>query len=123
MRWFGVDCLSITLNSEQQHAVDHRGGPLYYFWQALEAVRRVITQRIVKMIEEVLRLVVLAVTFTNRAAREMAERIDTQLPSEHRAQLVVSTFHALGARMLREYAPRFERTRGLPSMIPTTKRR
>jgi DNA helicase II / ATP-dependent DNA helicase PcrA len=102
-----------TLNPEQQQAVDYDGGPLLLLAGAGSGKTRVITQRVVAQIEKgVSPDSILAVTFTNRAAKEMAERIDRSLQPEQRSKLVVSTFHALGARILRAHGAYFHRSQG-----------
>ena len=102
-----------ALNPEQQRAVDHRDGPLLLLAGAGSGKTRVITHRIVKLIESgVPPEEILAVTFTNKAAKEMAERIEAQLAPVQRSRLVVSTFHALGVRILRDHPTRFGRQPG-----------
>lgn len=103
----------VTLNPEQQEAVDHTGGPLLLLAGAGSGKTRVITQRIVKLIQGgVDPKHILAVTFTNRAAREMGSRIERELDERYHHSLTVSTFHALGARTLREHGSYFGRSPG-----------
>ncbi len=106
------------LNSAQLDAVLHTEGPLLVLAGAGSGKTRVITHRIVHLIHQgVAPHNILAVTFTNKAAKEMRERvlhlIKTFPPSERAlldSQPVVTTFHSLGVRLLRE----FHETLGLP---------
>lgn len=91
------------LNPEQQRAVEHRGGPLLVLAGAGTGKTRVITHRVAALIEEgVEPWRILAVTFTNKAAGEMRERID-RLRSDSSGGLWVGTFHSICARILRSH--------------------
>ena len=100
------------LNPEQQEAVLHREGPLLILAGAGSGKTRVITFRIAHLIgdghakpDEVL-----AVTFTNKAAQEMRERVEA-LIGDDAGGVWLSTFHALCARLLRREAPKIGLTR------------
>jgi DNA helicase II / ATP-dependent DNA helicase PcrA len=88
-----------TLNKEQRAAVDHIEGPLLVLAGAGSGKTRVVTMKIVKLIEiGVDPSEILAVTFTNKAANEMCQRIK-KLTFKN---VITCTFHSLGAKILRE---------------------
>jgi DNA helicase-2/ATP-dependent DNA helicase PcrA len=90
----------VDLNPAQRRAVQHGGGPLLILAGAGSGKTRTITRRIAHLIRaRGLRPdQVLAITFTNKAAREMRERVAAMLPV---AGSWIGTFHAMGARILR----------------------
>jgi len=93
-----------NLNEEQYRAVHHRGGPLLVLAGAGSGKTRVITERIAALVErDVPEDAITAVTFTNKAAREMRERLQNRL-GERAKRLRICTFHALGLTMVREHA-------------------
>ncbi len=93
-----------TLNAAQQQAVTHGNGPLLIVAGAGTGKTTVITQRIAWLIlEQGLKLEnVLALTFTDKAAQEMADRVSALLPYGY-VDLWVSTFHAFCERLLKEH--------------------
>lgn len=97
------------LNQEQYQAVFHRGGPLLVLAGAGSGKTRVITERIATLVERhVPEDAITAVTFTNKAAKEMRERLSVRL-GERADKLRICTFHALGLAMVREHAEHLER--------------
>src|SRR5262245_47886915 len=93
-----------SLNPAQRAAVTHLGSPLLVLAGAGSGKTRVITQKIAWMVGEqgMAPAHIAAVTFTNKAAREMKQRVGGLLPAEKLEGLTVSTFHTLGMRLLRE---------------------
>ena len=93
------------LNSEQKKAGAKVNGPLLILAGAGSGKTRTITYRIAYMIQElgISPYSILAVTFTNKAAKEMRERIEN-LIGEDGKKAMISTFHSFGLRLLRVYS-------------------
>lgn len=90
------------LTESQREAVEHFRGPLLVLAGPGSGKTRVITHRIARLIERgISPRRMLALTFTNKAAEEMAHRVDLLVPG---SRVWVSTFHRFCARLLREYA-------------------
>ncbi len=96
--------LKKLLNPQQYKAVTTIHGPVLILAGAGTGKTRVITYRIAYMIHKGIEpSSILAVTFTNKAAREMKERVGALLRKQsNRSKPVISTFHSLGLRILRE---------------------
>ncbi len=94
-----------NLNEAQLQAVTHKDGPLLIIAGAGTGKTSVITRRIAYIIEQkwALPSEILALTFTEKAASEMEERVDMLVPYGY-TDMWISTFHAFGDRFLRDYS-------------------
>lgn len=91
-----------NLNEQQQIAVRHEEGPMLVLAGAGSGKTKVLTSRIAYLIEQgVSPANILAITFTNKAAREMKERV-TNLIGHEAHYIQISTFHSLGLKILKE---------------------
>ncbi|MGD9835454.1 MAG: ATP-dependent helicase [Piscinibacter sp.] len=92
-----------SLNPAQMEAVHHLGGPCLVLAGAGSGKTRVITHKIARLLQAgYAPAQIAAITFTNKAAAEMRERAKALIGARAAKPLVVSTFHSLGVRMLRE---------------------
>lgn len=91
------------LNPQQTAAVQYIDGPLLVLAGAGSGKTRVITQKIVYLIEKCAYSPknIVAVTFTNKAAQEMRTRIAQAIPAEKRRGLKIATFHTLGLQIIK----------------------
>ncbi|HTU93542.1 MAG TPA: UvrD-helicase domain-containing protein [Gemmataceae bacterium] len=97
------DLLS-DLTPAQREAVTHFEGPLLILAGPGSGKTRVITRRVVWLLQQGVRPgSILAITFTNKAAGEMRQRVEALAPG---SRVWISTFHSFGARLLRQYADR-----------------
>jgi DNA helicase-2/ATP-dependent DNA helicase PcrA len=110
----GVDALLAGLNAEQRNAVCHAEGPLLVVAGAGTGKTQVITRRIAWLIatRRARPSEILALTFTDKAADEMQTRVDQLVPYGY-TDTAVSTFHAFGDRLIREFALEL----GLPTSL------
>ena len=95
----------VKLNAAQLEAVRHLDSPLLVLAGAGSGKTRVITHKIAWLVDDygVKPTQIAAITFTNKAAKEMKERVG-KLIGARAEGLIVSTFHALGVRILRQEA-------------------
>ena len=92
-----------SLTEAQQRAVCYRDGPLLILAGPGSGKTRVVTHRIAHLLAESIPAdQILALTFTNKAADEMRQRLDTLAPQQ---SVWMGTFHRFCARLLRQYAP------------------
>ena len=101
------------LNEPQKKAVLHKDGPVMIIAGAGSGKTKVLTTRITHLMAEhkVDAFNILALTFTNKAAAEMKERVERTLGNTEARNLYIGTFHSVFARILRTEAPRI----GFPS--------
>jgi DNA helicase-2/ATP-dependent DNA helicase PcrA len=99
-----LDALLSQLTDAQREAVLHTDGPLLVLAGPGSGKTRVITCRVANLIvQRVPAGAILAITFTNKAAGEMKQRVEALLPGN---RVWISTFHSFGVRVLRQYADR-----------------
>lgn len=101
--------MSFPLNPPQREAVRYKEGPLLVLAGAGSGKTRVITAKIAHLIEQGLDPAkIVAITFTNKAAREMRERAQSLLKQQGKGeaatQVVIATFHSLGLKIVRSEA-------------------
>ena len=97
-------CMPYPLNPAQLRAVEHQNGPLLILAGAGSGKTRVVTQRILRLLERgVPAAAIVALTFTNKAAAEMRERVGRELGRQAKSTvnaLSITTFHAFGLSIL-----------------------
>lgn len=92
----------MTLNDKQLEAVEHKDGPCLVLAGAGSGKTKVLTQRIINLIDSgVSPYNILAITFTNKAAKEMKNRVENELGGVTDS-IFIGTFHSFGLRILRE---------------------
>ena len=93
------------LNEQQKEAVTHMNGPLMIIAGAGSGKTKVLTSRIAHLMNSgVDSFNILALTFTNKAAKEMKERVEKTLGNTEARNLYIGTFHSVFARLLRSEA-------------------
>src|SRR6195952_6077145 len=93
------------LNEPQREAVMHINGPMIIVAGAGSGKTKVLTTRIAHLMAQgVDSFNILALTFTNKAAREMKERVEKTLGNSDARNLYIGTFHSVFARILRAEA-------------------
>ena len=94
------------LNEKQTEAVIHKDGPILVIAGPGTGKTKVITHRIAYLIREhgIKPYNILAITFTNKAAEEMRERVNDEIGEPHGSNIKVSTFHAFCVKVLRKHA-------------------
>ena len=92
----------MTLNDKQIEAIEHKDGPCLVLAGAGSGKTRVLTERIIKLIDSgISPYNILAITFTNKAAKEMRDRVELKLGTSTDS-IFIGTFHSFGLRILRE---------------------
>ena len=94
------------LNEKQTEAVKHKDGPILVIAGPGTGKTKVITHRIAYLIREhgIRPYHILAITFTNKAAEEMRERVNNEIGEPHGSDIKVNTFHAFCVKVLRKHA-------------------
>lgn len=110
----------MELNPQQQAAVKHIQGPILVLAGAGSGKTRVITQKIAHLIKQhqVAPRHIAAVTFTNKAAREMLSRVRVLLKNQNTQGLTISTFHTLGLNILKREVLKLEHKAGFSIYDP-----
>ena len=92
----------MKLNDKQIEAVNHTTGPCLVLAGAGSGKTRVLTERIIKLIDDgISPYNILAITFTNKAAKEMRDRVENKIGGIAES-IFIGTFHSFGLRILRE---------------------
>lgn len=101
-----MSAVPLALNPAQREAVSYLDGPALVLAGAGSGKTRVITQKIAYLIESCGYSArhIIALTFTNKAAKEMTERVQDLIDKRMAKGLTISTFHSLGLKILREEA-------------------
>ena len=96
----------LTLNNQQKEAVMHNDGPLLILAGAGSGKTKVLTSRVVHLIEtqKCFASQILCVTFTNKAANEMRDRILKSLSAKSSSLPWLGTFHSISNKILRKHA-------------------
>jgi DNA helicase-2/ATP-dependent DNA helicase PcrA len=92
-------------NEQQKQVINHGDGPCVVVAVPGSGKTACVTERVKRLVKEgVDPALILAITFTNKAAEEMRKRIGLSVGEEAASKMTISTFHALCVRILRKYA-------------------
>lgn len=92
-----------NLNDKQIEAVNHKNGPCLVLAGAGSGKTKVLTERIIKLIESgVSPYNIVAITFTNKAAKEMKSRVEKRIGTMVANRIFIGTFHSFGMKIIRE---------------------
>ena len=105
------------LNEKQREAVTHKDGPLLVIAGPGTGKTRVITHRIAYLIQEhgIKPENILAITFTNKAAEEMQERVNKEIGVQYGSRVKICTFHTFCHRVLRQYTKEIKSNKEIKS--------
>jgi DNA helicase II / ATP-dependent DNA helicase PcrA len=100
----------LNLNSEQNIAVHHKEGPLLIFAGAGSGKTRVITNRIIHLIQyhKIEAKKIVALSFTNKSAKEMRDRIRKMIDRKYLKGIELSTFHSLGLKICKTHIEKLD---------------
>lgn len=109
-----MNSLTKGLDKNQKKAVLHNSGPILVLAGAGSGKTRVLTHRIARLVKEkhCKPSEILALTFTNKAAREMQKRIGSLTSKQAAKAMTVSTFHSFGVKILREHGDKLGLKKG-----------
>jgi DNA helicase-2/ATP-dependent DNA helicase PcrA len=97
--------MSITLNAAQQQAVEHNSGEMLVVAGAGTGKTSVIVERIARLVASgVDKQQLLALTFTEKAAQEMLDRVSDRLEKSYGVEMAIHTFNGFGQKILQEFA-------------------
>lgn len=98
--------MEVSLNQQQRRAVEHINGPMLVVAGAGTGKTSVIVERIIHLINSGVPLEsILALTFTEKAATEMQDRVTNRLGSGYGLDMHIATFNSFGSDLLKEFAP------------------
>lgn len=110
--------VAYDLDDDQQAAVDWKGGPLLLHAGPGTGKTRTLVERVKRILKEDTASSILALTFSNKAAEEMRERLSA-VDADAAIEMWVGTFHAFGLELVTRYAGRINRTDKVKILDPT----